>query len=65
MGDHELSQPAGHVGRVLMVASFPLRLVFQRPEVQKPGSAAAVHHYGPEGKGAAWHGEPIGNSINV
>ena len=31
-----------------MVASFPLRLILQGGKAQQPGSAAAVHHYGPE-----------------
>ncbi len=40
------SQLAGHVARILMVASFPLRVLFQALDAPERDSAAAVHHYG-------------------
>ena len=49
-GDHHPSQPPGHVDRMLMVASFPLRVMFQGREAPKLGSLAAVHHYGRQGQ---------------
>jgi hypothetical protein len=46
MGNDRQNQIAGHVARILMVASFPLRLLFQAPKAEERDSAAAVHHYG-------------------
>jgi hypothetical protein len=50
MGNHHPSQPAGRVARMLMFASFPLRVIFQARQAPQGGSAAAVHHYGPRTK---------------
>lgn len=41
-------QPAVFVGRTLMLASFPLRMMFQSRQAPSSGSVAAVHYYGPE-----------------
>jgi hypothetical protein len=46
MGDDRANQLAGHVARILMVASYPLRVLFQAPKAEERDSAAAVHHYG-------------------
>ena len=50
VGEHHPSQPPGHVDRMLMVASFPLRVMCQGREAPTLGSLAAVHHYGRQGQ---------------
>ena len=47
-GNHHPSQPIGDVARMLLVASFPLRVMLHARQATKSGSAAAVHHYGPQ-----------------
>ena len=47
-GNHDPSKPVGHVARMLLVASFPLRVLRQARQATKTGSAAAVHYYGPQ-----------------
>ena len=47
-GNHHPSQPVGDVARMLLVASFPLRVMLHARQATKSGSAAAVHHYGPQ-----------------
>ena len=46
MGNDRASQLVEQLSRIVIVVSFPLRVLFHAPEAPERESAAAVHHYG-------------------